>query len=163
MNRRHTQKGFAMIVVLLLVGAMAAAGAALLGLIDTELDVVGRNREIFEANAIAEAGAMEVIDDDNVANILPDFTTAALTATYNPAANSPWISTQERKNYTANMRFLRVAPLSESSQSWSRALIYEINATGSVADGDVTQDVSTEVFRTITVPAGMLLPRMHAK
>jgi hypothetical protein len=161
-KRRH-QAGYAMIVVFLLVGVMAGAGAAVLGLVDTGLNVAGRNRERAQASAIAEGAVMEVIDDDNIATVLPDYTSAGLKATYRPLGVSPWIDTSQKMTYDAEVRFLRVAPLAESSQSWSRAMVYEIDAIGSVADGDVTEEVSAEVFRTITIPAGTLLPRMHAK
>lgn len=163
MKKTKKNAGFAMLLVFLLVGAMAAAGAAVLGLVDNELNVVGRNRELNDATEIAEGGVMEVIDDDNIADKLPDFSTAGLSATYAPAGSSPWNDTALRRSYAAQLRFMRVAPMQESSQSWSRALIYEIDSIGSTNEGDTTDEVAMEVFRTITIPAGTLLPRIHAK
>lgn len=163
MRRTKKNAGFAMLIVFLLVGAMAAAGAAVLGLVDNELNIVGRNRELNEATEVAEGGVMEAIDDSNIADKLPSFTTTGLTANYVAPGASPWNDTALKRSYATQMRFMRVAPMQESSQSWSRALIYEIDSIGTMNDGDSTDQVAMEIFRTITIPQGTLLPRIHAK
>lgn len=166
MNRTHknkSQAGFTLLVVMLVIAAMAAAGVAVLGLVDNELQTVGRSREGLEVVGIAEGGVMDAIDDDQLGSQLPDFTTPQLAITYRTPGVSPWISTAMRRSYTTQLRFLRVVPISESSQNWSRALVYEVDGTGTLDEGDVTAQVSAEVYRTISVPPGTLLPRVHAK
>jgi Tfp pilus assembly protein PilX len=167
MKRAHRktreQAGFTLLVVMLVIAAMAAAGVAVLGLVDNEIQTVGRSREESEAVGVAEGGVMDAIDDELLGSQLPDFSTPQLTATYRTPGASPWISTAQRRSYSTQLRFLRVVPISESSQNWSRALVYEVDGTGSVVDGDATAQVSAEVYRTISVPPGTLLPRVHAK
>lgn len=155
--------GFALIVVMLLMGMMAVAGLAVIDQVHTELELVGQERRIEDSQVIADGAVMEVINDERTPNLLPDYESTNLHATYTPPTDSPYAAAAYGTNYTAEIRLLRFVPVSESSQNWTRALVYEIDATGEVDHAHVSSEVRAQVFKTISVAAGVLLPRVHAR
>lgn len=157
------RRGFSLMIVIVLVALMSLAAVAQLNLISVDLSIIGNNRRSTDALAIADGAVMEVIDDQRAATYLPEFTTPQLSSNYSPSPASPFVDPATGQSYTANVKLLRFVPLSESSQTWSHALIYEIDAVGESTNGEGTGEVRTQIFKAVALAPGIILPRMHAR
>jgi type II secretory pathway pseudopilin PulG len=164
MKRRpnpRDRRGFALIVIVLVVAMMSVVAATLLSSIGSELSIIGRRRETWAARQIADSGAREMLANNGA--LLPDFNTANLETTWQPSANSPAVDSASGSGYTGKYRLLRFVPVSESSEGSVRALVYEIDSTGQYLANDSTSEVAGEVYRTVAVAQGIVAPRIHAR
>lgn len=157
------RRGFSLFIVTFVVALLSVGALALLDQTGREADLVRRTRQLRQAESIADGAVAEVINDERTPTLLPDYSTAGLRADYSPSQSSPFFASGGLYEYSADVRLLRFVPVSETSQNWSRALVYEITALGAVDGEHTTSEVRAQVYKTITIPAGTLLPRIHAR
>ena len=150
-----------MIAVVMLVAVLALVGVSLLELLRLDLSLVGQSRKNLEAREVAEGAVMEVVNDLDTPSLLPSIGDGSLTNDYAPRPDSPFSDPVSRRDYSARVSLLRVAPLGESSHAWSRALVYEVEVTAKINDGESTAEVRSEVFKTVAFEPGIVLPRRH--
>ncbi|MCK6548259.1 hypothetical protein L6R52_20600 [Myxococcota bacterium] len=155
------RRGFALFIVMFVVAVLSVGALALLDQTGREADLVRRTRQLRQAESIADGAVAEVVNDERTPSVLPDYSTADLRVDYSPPSQSPFQTGDFE--YSADVRLLRFVPVSETSQNWSRALVYEITTVGAVDQAHTTSEVRAQVYKTITVPAGTLLPRVHAR
>ncbi len=156
------ERGFSMIMVVMLLAVTSISAAVLLNTVGADIFNASIVHRTLRARSVAEGAVMEVIDDDRTRAILPDFASTALTANYTPSAQSAFKNALTG-DYTASVKLLRFVPLAESSQTWSRALVYEVTADATVSNGDGGSQLSSEIFRVISIPPGIMLPFKHAR
>lgn len=162
---RRDQRGFTLIMVLLLVVILALMGISILQLITLDLSLVGQSRRNFEARDIAEGGAFEIINHVNTNTELPsldepDLANDTASGTLPKPTTSPFVNASSGRDYDGEARFLRVIPLSESSHSWVRALVYELRTESNVMFQS-SGELRVEAFRAATFEPGTILPRRH--
>lgn len=189
---RSDARGFALIVVVLIVALLSLVAATLLNLVKLDLTVVGQNRKNLEARVVADGSLMEIIDDNRVlqADHLPDLTNPTLrwvvadpSDTFgggavpselpcpapppapqpNPCFIRPASDDGPARDYAADVRMIRDVPISESSITHTRGVVYEVRSIGNVNNGESTHEVRAEVWKTRTVQPGAVLPRKHAR
>jgi hypothetical protein len=161
--RNKKQRGFALMIVMVVVALLAVAAITQLCLIVVDLNIVGHNKRSADALAVADGAVMEVIDDQRAASFLPDFTTPQLSSTYTPSPGSAFVDPWAGQNYTAGLKLLRFVPLTESSRTWSHALIYEVDALGDSSNGEGSAEIRSQIFKTVALAPGIILPRIHAR
>lgn len=178
-RKKGQERGFALIVVVMIVAAISLVAVTLLNFVNLDVVIAGQNRKTFEARAVADCAAFEVLDHADTPGLLPDFASnnlqyvasdphgifgAAGTA---PAGTSycitPGTLDKPAQDYSADVRLLRYVPLTESSLNWSRALVYELRTIGEIDNGDATSEVRAEIWRVASYAPGTLLPRIHAR
>lgn len=157
-------RGFAILVVMLVVSLMTIVAGTLLDLVGVDISIVGQHRRNGDSRSVVDGAIMEVLDDQRVLTALPDFTTPGLKATYAPGSGTPsaFRDSALQRDYTAETQLLRFVTVGESSGR-SRALVYEVTAIADVGDGAATSEVRSQVFIPVAVPPGILLPRVHAR
>lgn len=154
-------RGFALITVVLLTALGAIAGAMLLDVVRVDILLGKSQRQTQDARQVAEGAIMEAINDVDTPAQLPMFEDNDLTARYAPPANSAF--DEKMGDYTVDFALVRVVPLAESSAIQSRALVYEVDASGDVGNGEASFDVRSEVFRLVSYKPGTEIPRRHAR
>jgi hypothetical protein len=188
---RRDQRGFALIIVVLLVALLSIVAVSLLDVINLDLVISGQTRRTNEARAVADGVAMELqthvnMDNDQASGgWLPSFTEVpdltyvvadpddilAPAGTVDPPDSyykTPGDLTRSASTFTSDVRFLRYVPITETSLNWSRALVYELRTLGQVGPPgtdatDSTSEVRVEFSRVVNYQPGMLLPRFHAR
>ena len=153
----------------MLIAVMTMMGVALLNLLSLDSTLVGQSRRNVEARSIAEGGTMELINDANLATILPRFEATSLTRLHTASADSEFAEGEIAVNgvlaiqndYQSKLSLMRIAPLSESSQGLSRAVVYEIVTRSRYKDGDSTSEIRTEIYRPTNWEGQSIMPRKH--
>jgi hypothetical protein len=166
-GEHQDERGFTMIIVVLVLALILIIGSVVLGLLTTEQRMVGLSRISMDSVNAAEGGFMEVLDDNSLSGALPDFQTPSMSYTYSPSSQSVFnvsaSSGQPQESYTATVRLVRTAPLQESGINLVRAFIYEVQVESNVNSGQQTSEVDGEVFRVFSLPVGTVLPAMYAR
>lgn len=157
---RGSQRGFTLIVVIMLVAVMAMMAVSLINLIRVDLMLVGQSRRNAAAREIAEGGLMEVINDQDLPNLYPNIGDANLIRTYTPPAASVFTAASGDR-YDATVSLLRIAPMGESSQGLTRAVVYEVAVTSNYRNGESSAEVRAEIYRPVSWAAGAILPSNH--
>jgi hypothetical protein len=189
MPRRRSQpkaRGFALLVVVLLVALIAVSAVALLDIVQVDLLVVGQHRRTTEAQAAAVGAMIEVVSDDTLRNQLPDLTTPNLAYRYaGPNAglymrdptnrfgttvmgptNSAYVrdvGTSLATGYTADVELLRVGPPQDTGTTRAQAVTYEVTVVSDVNNGEATKEVRTQVQRVVAVQSGIIRTNVHAR
>lgn len=158
---RGQRRGFALITVVLLTALGTIAGAMLLDLVRIDILLGKSQRQTQTAREVAEGAVMEAINDLDTPTQLPSFEDSDMTARYVPSTDSAF--DQRAGEFEVDFALVRVVPLAESSALQSRALVYEVDATGAVGGGEAHFDVRTEVFRVVSYKPGTEPPRRHAR
>ncbi|MCC7383005.1 MAG: hypothetical protein IT384_14295 [Deltaproteobacteria bacterium] len=161
--RRQAKRGFSLVVVTVVLAVMSVAAVMLMNMLGLDLDMVGTHRKAFQAHGVAEAALIETINSRDVALSAPTFTTPGLVFKFDAPAASALKDSSLGQDYRVQIRLLRVAPMAESSITWSRALIYEATARAEAAHGDAEAEVVGEVFRIVSITPGTQLPQMHGR
>ncbi len=140
---------------------MAMMGVALMNLISLDNSLVGQTRRSIQARTIAEGGTMEVINTADFSALVPRFDGATLSAIYTPAAASVFSEAPDADDYQSKVSLMRIAPIAESSQGLSRAVVYEIVTRSRYKDGQATAEIRTEVYRSTNWEGQSIMPRKH--
>lgn len=159
MNRR---RGFAMVVVILVLALGAVVAAAVLDMVDLQHQVTRLMRLSHEARDLTEAGLMEVVGDEQLATYLPSITGENPTVNYYPSSYSPF-KLGSNGGYQASISYIKNVPVRESSFGIVRGLIFEVSATGESDTNQANAAVTAEIYRLVGYPTGVVLPRNHAR
>jgi Tfp pilus assembly protein PilX len=166
-GRNDGERGFTMIIVVMVLALILIIGSVVLGVLTTEQKMVGLSRISMDSVNAAEGGFMEVLDDNTLTSALPDFQTPSMSFSYTPSAQSVFnvaaSATQPKESYTATVRLVRTAPLQESGINLVRAFIYEVQVESNINSGQQTSEVDGEIFRVFSLPVGTVLPAMYAR
>ena len=154
---KKQQGGFAMFVVVMAVAMTSLVGVALLDMVQLDVLISGNERRSVEAREVAEGALMEIINDEDTPNRLPMLDAPNLRVEHTAGTNSPF------SDNTATAELLRIVPITESSHTYSRAIVHEISVESDVAHGESGFEVSAEIYRTASFRPGMVLPRRHSR
>lgn len=166
---RENRRGFTLIIVIMLIAVMAMMGVALLNLLNLDSTLVGQSRRSVQALNITKNKTMEVINNADLPNILPRLDATTLTVLHTASANSVFSEGEIAINgniamqddYQSKLSLMRIAPLAESSQGLSRAVVYEIVTRSRYKDGDATAEIRTEIYRPTNWEGQSIMPRKH--
>ena len=173
-RRRHQEKGFALLFIVLVVAVVAVAAAALLDIVEVDLLIAGEHRRSAVSEMIAEGAIVEVQADSTKAVLLPNEETAGLTVRYagldnagnfirDPDSvgagptlmdenNSAYVRNNNatsavfREGYTAELRLLRTGPAPGTGINTANIVVYEVKAQSSVNSGQATTEVYAETY-----------------
>lgn len=163
MKRSNRRRGFSLLVVALVMALLSIGAAALLDLIKLDLMLSKNDRSEEEAREVAEGALMESINDVRTPTLLPGLDDTDLESTYSALSSSPFYQTSGGRKFDAKYRLLRLAPLNESSYSQSRAIVYEVEIQASASNGDSSSELRTQIFKTVSLSPGIILPARHAR
>jgi len=161
--KKKQRRGFALFVVVLLTAMLSVVAMSVLDLVRIDLLLAGHERTNDEAREVAEGALMEVINDEETPTLLPMLDDSDLAESYTPSTLSPFVRDSGARSYEASARLLRIVPMSESSHSFSRAIVHELESDADAGYGNASFRASTEVFRTVSFRPGIVLPRRHAR
>lgn len=159
--RRSQRRGFAMFTVVMMVAVVSIVGVTLMDLVSIDVLIAGNERRSAEAREVAEGAMMELINDEMTPGMLPMLDGPNLQVTLQSSSGSQFTGTFRTFNATAEL--LRIAPISESSHTFSRAIVHEISVQSEVGRGEAGFEVSAEIYRTASFRPGMVLPRRHSR
>lgn len=169
-RRASGTRGFAMLVVVMIVALVSVIALTLLNFLQMDLSIVGQNRRAAEARYLADAANMEIVDHLSTEEFLTTVvrTDPELTAEV-PIVPDSWVAragdeTARPETYNARATFLRRITVSENTLTVVRGDVYEISATGVVNNGDASSEVRSEVIRLVTIdPNAILDLRQHGR
>lgn len=166
MTRPKTQRGFAMLVVIIIAALLAMIAGSLLKVVQGDLVMVGQTRRLFEAREVAEGTVAQVIDDPSFVVNYPDLSDPDLTSDPYPTAGNFFLSGRDDRDFNATVRLLRMGPPLESSLEQTRTLTFEVRSLGSVnglvnSPGATQAEVVAEVIRMIAYPKGWAPDTRH--
>ena len=159
--QNQNRRGFTLIIVVMLIAVMAMMGVALLNLLSLDNSLVGQSRRTIEARSIAEGGTMEVINSADLPDQLPRLEANNLSVLRTASTNSVFSEAADADDYQSKISLMRIAPLSESSQGLSRAVVYEVVTRARYGEGEATAEVRTEIYRPTSWEGQSIMPRKH--
>lgn len=160
---RANQRGFGLFVVVLVMAAVSVVGLSMLDVIKLDILIAGHERHAAEARMVAEAGLGEALNDARLVQALPMLEDEDLTEVFEADASSPFADHAAGEDYQVTGRLLRVVPLAESSNTFSRVVVHEVTVRGTSHDGDASHQVAAEVYRSVAMRPGLVIPRRHAR
>jgi hypothetical protein len=72
-RRKRNERGFALIIVVLLVALLALTGAALLDVVNVDIQLSGEHQKVVRSQMVADGALREVIAEISSQNQLPDY------------------------------------------------------------------------------------------
>jgi len=156
---KKRQRGFAMLVVIIIAALLAMLAGTLLQLVQSDLVMMGQTRRSFESREVAEGAVAQVINDTGFLAQYPPLDHPTLQSPLYPTLGSPFMKPD--RTFDANVRLLRIGPPTESSLEQSRIITYEVRALAMVAGNAATTEVVAEVLRTIAYPRGWVPIERH--
>ena len=161
MNKNNTERGFALIIVIMLIAVLAMGGVALLTLISLDRSLVGQTRRSLEARSLSEGGTMEVINNADFATLVPKMDSNPMSTLFRPPAGSQFTDPQSGDDYQARIGLMRIVPLAESSQGLSHAVVYEVVTKARYGNGEASSELRTEIYRPVNWEGQSIMPRKH--
>ncbi len=165
--KRRRQKGFALLIVVMLVALLAITAPALLDIVGVDLDIVGEQRRLSRARGLAEAATFEIADMTTFENNFPTFVGAHTLTIPTPAPGTSSlfknVGSGLEERYDSTIALLRYTPGVECSFNVCRNAHYELTTVGSINNGGATSVVRSTIVKSVTHPKGKLLPRIHAR
>lgn len=76
-TRKKQERGFALIIIVLLVALLALTGATLLDLVTVDITIAGEHRKVVRAQMVADGAVREVMGDEQTMNRRPDYSACA--------------------------------------------------------------------------------------
>jgi hypothetical protein len=190
-NRRSKdQRGFALIIVVLIVALLSIVAVTLLDLVKVDLTITGQNRKNFEARMVTEGALYEIFDDArtqypsdlvnwrwvaaNPNNLLgggalgqPASSGSGCGVAGSPCTNSafyrPASSDLPAQDYAADVCWMSKGPMLDTDLLQSQAVVYQIRVIGEVNNGESTAEHRLEVYRPITIAQGHEIPNYHCR
>lgn len=162
---RSRRRGFTLVTLVMLLALASISALIIIANIEDEQDILRQHRLDVEAREAAEGGLMEMLNDQRLGAVLPDFSTQNLTATYTPPSNSVFDGTsvhRSTRDYSARIDLIRVAPMAESSHNVVQAVLYQVQVESVSMHGN-SAGVEAEIYKVATTRPGVIQPRSHAR
>lgn len=168
-RRKHGgERGFALIMVVIIIAMLAVIGASVLDVVYLGALMAGEGRRSSEARFVAESGNREIVNDEEFRDRFPDFTN--LETSFDPSPNSYFShdsmeGSTSAQTYRGTARLVRLAGIAETTQL-ARGIFYEVVTEASIGSSsrvDATSEVRSEVYYPTQLPPGTILPRNHAR
>ncbi|MCB9655916.1 MAG: hypothetical protein H6729_17455 [Deltaproteobacteria bacterium] len=177
----YRERGFALIVVVLIVALLAVAAVTLLDIVNIDINFTGQKRVRLLADSNAQGAMMEVVTDEQISRSLPDYsftdqrhvwaqgnTKYPVGAPSVPldSSNSAFvrnIGSPLEETYDADIRLLKYGPVQDTGVDTARALIYEVSTRADVHDDKASREARTEVFLFQPVQSGQRIAPRHAR
>lgn len=162
MKPGRNARGFSLLVVTFVIALVAIASVVLLNMVTVDQTNLRHQRQRFRARELSEGALMEIVNDVQVAEDLPNPTSGNVEMPYQPSAQSAYRRGAE-ETYEARIKQVRFVPVLESSITKVTAVVYQIETEASIRRGEATSRVDAEAYRVVGLPAGKVLPRVHAR
>lgn len=178
------RRGFAMLIVILIVALLSVLAAALLDLVNVDITLVGQHRRAFEARQIAEGATYEILGDPTLPSRLPtlasiDGATPPRPLYYRYAANdvldpdgtpvplSPASSavvktSAVQQSYNADICLVGLGPVVGSSANLFQSVTHELTVIGRLNSGQATSETRAEIKQLVPKPSS-LQGRVHCR
>jgi hypothetical protein len=161
--RRRNRRGFSLLTVMTLIALVTISSLIVIDLIVSDHDLHGLERRTREAREAAEGGTMELINEELLADVLPELDEADLTAEAEATTDNVFSSIRAdgaELEYEGTIALIRVSPLLESSHSRVRAVVYELEVTGRASSHQaITQ---TQIYKMAAASPGLVQAPRHA-
>lgn len=186
MNRTGSQRGFALLIVMMLVALVGLGAAALLDLVNVDIGIAAVQRKSVEAESASVGAVLETIGDANFARMLPQLDDADLrtalverqsdgtyvidpdgvvaTRVISPA-ESAFIEAPggySEDGYESDVRLVRIIPRQNSSHTFAVA-VYEVRARASISGGEASREARSLVYLPVAVRADRVSRQRHAR
>lgn len=179
------RRGFALLVVMLLVALIGIGAAALLDLVNIDLGIAAEYRKSIEAESASVGAVLETIGETNFERRLPQLdspnlrtrlvTRQAGAYILDPddvvgsrtisAADSPHIDrvgTYAEDGYESDVRLLKIVAKEDTSLTRPVA-VYEVRAKASIAGGDASREARSLVYVPTGIQASRVTRQRHAR
>ncbi len=181
MRTKAKRRGFALLVVMLIVSLVGIGAAALLDIVNVDIGIVGEMRNVQEAEGAATAGVLETLADPNLRQRLPNIDTPTLRTrlmtrqagayTLDPDGSPQSVDedtsvvlanvgTSAETGYESDITLLRVVPRENTSLRFAVAA-YEVRARASVARGGATRESRAVVYEPVAVGTDDIARQRH--
>jgi hypothetical protein len=159
--KHFERRGFSLLTTTLIVAVAALAGVVVLDAVTNDQTLRGIERRSQEAAEVAEGGAMAILNDQRLADALPDPAGQDLTARVDlDGAFAAERSDGLLRAHEAEVSLLRVVPVLESSHSRVRAVVYDLEVTGR-ASGHAAE-VESQIYKMASTAPGVVREQRHA-
>lgn len=136
---KKQQRGFALIIIVLLVALLALTGATLLDLVTVDLTIAGQHRKVVRAQMVADGAIREVLSDEQTMNRRPDFSSCGTGGGACPNYRYTWAAEQAGQVWKDPDNLYNRQPLDETTSVLAKW-------TGSPSEEHYT--ASVDILRT---------------
>lgn len=152
--------GFSLPTVILIMAVTALAAAILLDIVSVDFAIQRTERVTLESRTAAEGGLHELLNDQRLQSNLPEFDDPGMSQRLSPGTDSEFA--KDGAHYEGEVRLLRMAPVSESSQGKLQAVMYEL-VVDSQVEGGGRSGVRAEIYKYVSTPRGLIQEGRHAR
>ena len=181
----HHQRGFALLIVMMLVSLIGVSAAALLDLVNIDIGIAGEYRKGIEAEAASIGALLETIGANNFEDRVPNPDSNSLRTrlvtrqaggyVLDPDgvvgvesvsdATSAYVSlfgSRFENGYESDVRLLRLVQKEDTSLDRLVA-VYEVRALASVSGGDASRESRVLWYRNIDENASKVTTQRHGR
>jgi hypothetical protein len=161
-SSRSNRRGFSLLMVTMLVALVTISSLVVLDLVTNDVIMLGEERRSREAREAAEGGTMELINDEQMGDLLPDIASDTLVSTTEASSDTIFSVRPDgsQMEYEGKLSLLRMSPVLESSHARVRAVVYELEVHGHADNHESI--VQTQIYKMASASPGLLRARRHA-
>lgn len=154
------QRGFALLIVTLLVGLLSLTAASMLDVVSIDQSIGGQATRTQRADSIAETGVFEVLSNNNLGSELLEATPVR---DIDPpgganALMGDTVSTRIGGEYDASITFLRERDLKDYGQNDFRSAVYDIDVEGRTPGDGAASRRRVQVEKPFAIKKGTIRP-----
>lgn len=172
-QRHPRQRGFALLIVMLLVALLGIGAAALLDLVNIDIGIASEYRKSIQAEAASVESILETIGEQNFRRRLPqldsptlqtrlvvrqagayvldpDGVVGTVSLTEANSAQIEAVGTNRENGFESDVRLLKI--VAKEDTSFNRPVaVYEVRARSTISGGDASREARSVVY----VPTGI--------
>jgi len=162
------QRGFALIVVVLLVGLLSVSIAAMLDLVGLDAVLTTRQAQSQRALSVAEAGVYETITSQTFGAARPrDFANPVQTYDFpggpNPLLADSVVSDALDGRYTTEVALIGMGPVRDCNQQRCARLSYDVTTEAELVGQAAQKNLRVRLDQLVTISPGRIMTPVYER
>ncbi|MEM1022300.1 MAG: hypothetical protein AAGD10_20185 [Myxococcota bacterium] len=159
MSARKEQRGFALLIIVLLIGILSVTAASMLDVVSTDQFIIGQQNRKARAESVAETAIVEIASSSDLGEELVKATpTLNLPAPGQPGSLLLKSASDGDGKYDATITFLRERGVRETTQNILRAAIYDVDVSAKTPGEEAEAMRRIQIGKPFKVSSGRLRP-----
>jgi type II secretory pathway pseudopilin PulG len=159
MRARKERRGFALLIIVLLIGILSVTAASMLDVVSTDQFIIGQQNRQARAESVAETAIVEIASSSDLGRELVKATpTLALP---NPGSAGSLLvksASDGDGKYDATITFLRERGVHETTQNILKAAIYDVDVTARTSGAEAEAMRRIQIGKPFKVASGRIRP-----
>jgi len=161
MSARKERRGFALLIVVLLIGILSVTAASMLDVVSTDQFIIGQQNRKARAESVAETAIVEIVSSSDLGDELVKATPKLVMPDPGLAGSLLLKSASDGEGkYDATITYLRERGVRETTQNVLRAAIYDVDVTARTPGAEAEAMRRIQIGKPFKVSSGRIRPEV---